>query len=153
MRFREDKPGDWERVRTAVAEWREQHPEGTAEQLAEAVGGQFHPDYGPVLRGALYAIDQDRDGDQFTMHPTSLQTPAGPYPAPGSLHRLLRDLLERIENSAMITRDVLQILSVPDGPLREDDRAALAIEVAALREDVARDLAGDDTNLQVTLER
>ena len=87
------------------------------------------------------------------MHPTQPQPPAGTSPAPGSLQRLVGDLLERIENSAMITRDVLQILSAPDGPLRADDRAALAIEVAALREDIARDLAGDDTNLQVTLER
>ena len=87
------------------------------------------------------------------MHPTPPQPPAGTYPAPGSLRRLLGDLLERIENSAMITRDVLQIVSAPDGPLRAGDRAALAIEIAALREGIARDLAADDTDLQVTLER
>jgi hypothetical protein len=69
------------------------------------------------------------------------------------LRRLLGDLLERAEISAMITRDILQIVSAPDGPLRAGDRAALAIEVAALREDIARDLAADDTNLRVTLER
>jgi hypothetical protein len=87
------------------------------------------------------------------MHPTPPQPPAGTYPAPGSLRRLVRDLLERIEISAAITGDILQILKAPGGPLRADDRAALAIEVAALREDIARDLAADDTNLQVTLER
>jgi hypothetical protein len=87
------------------------------------------------------------------MHPTPPQPPAGTYPAPGSLRRLLGDLLERIENSAMITRDVLQIVSAPDSPLRAGDRAALATEIAALREDITRDLAAHDTNLQVTLER
>ena len=60
MRYREDKPGDLDRARAAVAAWRDQNPEGTAEQLVAAIGDQFHPDYGPVLRGALYAIDQDR---------------------------------------------------------------------------------------------
>ena len=29
MRYREDKPGDLERVRAAVAQWREQNPAGT----------------------------------------------------------------------------------------------------------------------------
>ena len=60
MRFSEDKPGDLDRARAAVAEWREQYPEGTAEQLVAAIGDQFHPDYGLVLRGAVYAINQDR---------------------------------------------------------------------------------------------
>jgi len=87
------------------------------------------------------------------MHSTLLQHPAGTYPAPGSLRRLLSDLLERIENSAMITCDISRILKAEDGPLRADDRAALAIEVAALREDITRDLADNDTNLRVTLER
>ncbi|MGA2828453.1 MAG: hypothetical protein ABSF03_20305 [Streptosporangiaceae bacterium] len=87
------------------------------------------------------------------MHSTLPQHPAGTSPAPGSLRRLLGDLLERIENSASITGDILQILKAPDGPLRVDDRAVLAIEVAALREDIARDLAGDDTDLRVILER
>jgi hypothetical protein len=41
-----------------VAEWREQHPEGTGEELVAALGGQFHPDYGPVLRGMLFAADR-----------------------------------------------------------------------------------------------
>ena len=87
------------------------------------------------------------------MHPTPPQGPAGTSPAPGSLRRLLGDLLERIENSAMITCDISRILKAEDGPLRADDRAALAIEVAALREDITRDLADDDADLRVTLER
>ncbi len=60
MRFCEDTPGEPARARAAVAAWREQNPEGTAERLVDALGDQFHPDYGPVLRGALFAIDRDR---------------------------------------------------------------------------------------------
>ena len=62
MRYREDRPGDLERARAAVAEWREQNPAGTGEQLIEAVGSDFHPEYGPVLRAALFAVDRDRAG-------------------------------------------------------------------------------------------
>jgi len=62
MRYREDKPGDPERARAAVAEWREQNPAGTGEQLIEALGSDFHPEYGPVLRAALFAVDRDRTG-------------------------------------------------------------------------------------------
>ena len=62
MRYREDKPGDPGRVRAAVAEWREQNPAGTGEQLIEALGSDFHPEYGPVLRAALFAVDRDRAG-------------------------------------------------------------------------------------------
>ena len=60
MRFREDSPEDADRARAAVAAWRDQNPEGTAEELVAALGDQFHPEYGPVLRGALFAIDRDR---------------------------------------------------------------------------------------------
>ena len=62
MRYREDKPGDPERARAAVAEWREQNPAGTGEQLIEALGSYFHPEYGPVLRAALFAVDRDHAG-------------------------------------------------------------------------------------------
>jgi hypothetical protein len=57
MRFRDDKPGDLERARTAVREWREEHPRGTAEQLVSDLVGEFHPDYAVVLRGVLFAVD------------------------------------------------------------------------------------------------
>ncbi|HET9969186.1 MAG TPA: hypothetical protein VFQ68_13205 [Streptosporangiaceae bacterium] len=57
MRFREDKPGDLERARVAVREWRAGHPEGTAEEMLAALAGQFHPDYGPVLRSVLFRDD------------------------------------------------------------------------------------------------
>jgi len=59
MRYREDKPGDLERARTTVAEWRKQNPAGTEEQLIDALGSQFHSEYGPVLRGMLFAFDRD----------------------------------------------------------------------------------------------
>ena len=62
MRYREDKPGDPARARAAVAEWREQNPAGTGEQLIKAIGSGFHPEYGPVLRAALFAVDRDRAG-------------------------------------------------------------------------------------------
>jgi hypothetical protein len=58
MRFREDKAADLERARAAVAEWREQNPAGTQDQLTAALGAQFHPDYGPVLRAVLFTLDQ-----------------------------------------------------------------------------------------------
>ncbi len=60
MRFREDKPEDLERARNAVAAWREQYPQGMAEQFVADLGGQFHPDYGPVLRAVLFALDSHR---------------------------------------------------------------------------------------------
>jgi hypothetical protein len=60
VRFREDKPEDLDRARAAVAAWREQNPAGTAEQLVVALGGQFHRDYGPVLRAVLFAADRHR---------------------------------------------------------------------------------------------
>ena len=59
MRFREDNPADLERARAAVAQWRAQNPEGTDDQLTAALGPQFHPDYGPVLRAMLFRFDED----------------------------------------------------------------------------------------------
>ncbi len=41
----------------AVREWREQHPQGTGEQLVFDLADQFHPDYAVVLRGVLFAVD------------------------------------------------------------------------------------------------
>ena len=38
----------------------EKYPEGTEDQLVEALGPEFHPEYGPVLRAALFAIDRNR---------------------------------------------------------------------------------------------
>ena len=58
MRFREDNPADLARARTAVTAWRDQNPAGTSGELVAAVGRQFHPDYGVVLRAVLFAIDR-----------------------------------------------------------------------------------------------
>ena len=60
MRFREDSPADLARARTAVAAWREQNPTGPGEELVAAVGHQFDPDYGVVLRAVLFAVDRRR---------------------------------------------------------------------------------------------
>ena len=71
MRFREDKSTDLQRARAAVAEWREQNPEGTEDQLTDALGAQFHPDYGPVLRAVLYAFDRDHTGNTEPAEPVN----------------------------------------------------------------------------------
>jgi len=60
VRFREDNPEDLERARGGVAAWRDQNPEGTADQLVAALGAGFHRDYGPVLRALLFAADRHR---------------------------------------------------------------------------------------------
>jgi hypothetical protein len=60
VRFRDEKPGDLDRARTAAAAWRHQNPEGTPEDLIATVGCQFHPDYAVVLRGVLFAVDRNR---------------------------------------------------------------------------------------------
>ena len=57
MKYREDKPGGLDRARAAVAAGREQHPQGTDEQLVVDLGSQFHPDYGVVRRAVLFAVD------------------------------------------------------------------------------------------------
>jgi hypothetical protein len=59
VRFREIKPGDLERAREAIRQWRAQHPEGTAEEMLAALGGEFHPDFAPVLRSVLFRDELD----------------------------------------------------------------------------------------------
>ncbi len=49
---------DLDRARAAVTAWRNQHPAGTSEDLIAAIGGQFHRDYGAVLRAVLVAVDR-----------------------------------------------------------------------------------------------
>jgi hypothetical protein len=58
VRFREDNPRELDRARAAVAAWRSQNPGGTSEDLVAAIGLQFHPDYGVVLRAVLFAADR-----------------------------------------------------------------------------------------------
>ena len=60
MRFRDDNPADLARARSAVTAWRDQNPAGTGDELVSAVGCQFHPDYGVVLRALLFAADRHR---------------------------------------------------------------------------------------------
>ena len=60
MRFRDDNPADLARARTAVTAWRDQNPAETGAELVAAVGRQFHPDYGVVLRAVLFAVDRHR---------------------------------------------------------------------------------------------
>jgi len=60
MRFRKDKPADLAWARTVVTAWRDGHLTGTAEQLIAEIGGQFHPDFGPVLRSVLFTVDRHR---------------------------------------------------------------------------------------------
>ena len=49
-----------ERVRTAVASWRDQNPAGNAEELIAAIGRRFHRDYDVVLRAVLFAVERHR---------------------------------------------------------------------------------------------
>ena len=58
VRFREDSSRELARARAAVAAWRGQNPGGTSEDLVAAIGCQFHPDYGVVLRALLFAADR-----------------------------------------------------------------------------------------------
>lgn len=60
VRFRDEGPGDLDRVRRAVRGWRERHPQGTAGDLVADIGSEYHPDYAPVLRGVLHAVDMRR---------------------------------------------------------------------------------------------
>ncbi|HET9969796.1 MAG TPA: hypothetical protein VFQ68_16295 [Streptosporangiaceae bacterium] len=57
MRFREDSAEELARARSEVRAWRQQHPQGTADELVADLGGQFHPYYGPILRGVLAALE------------------------------------------------------------------------------------------------
>ncbi len=60
MRFRKDNPQELDRARAAVSDWRDRNPAATPEQLVAELGGQFHRDYGPVLRAVLFVADRHR---------------------------------------------------------------------------------------------
>ena len=60
MRFREDRPAELARARVTVANWRDENPAGSAEELIAAIGHRFHQDYGVVLRAVLFAVDRHR---------------------------------------------------------------------------------------------
>lgn len=57
MRYREHNEDDVAEARAAVAEWREQYPDGGPEEMLAAVGPGFHQDYGPILRAQLFRLD------------------------------------------------------------------------------------------------
>jgi hypothetical protein len=57
MRYRENRLEDLMKARSAVAAWRGQYPQGTAEHLVQDLGGQVHRDYGVVLPAVLFAVD------------------------------------------------------------------------------------------------
>ena len=60
MRFRDENPEDLARARADVAAWRDRNPQGTSEDLVATIGHRFHPEYGIVLRGILFAVDRRR---------------------------------------------------------------------------------------------
>lgn len=59
MRFREDTEADQTRARSAVQAWRDEHPDGTPEEMLADLGPGFHKDYGPVLKALLFRADLD----------------------------------------------------------------------------------------------
>lgn len=61
VRFRDDNAEDLDRARAVVRKWRAEHPQGTAGELVAELGGQFHLDYEPVLRGVLAALELHGD--------------------------------------------------------------------------------------------
>jgi hypothetical protein len=63
MRFREDKAEDRTRARAEVATWREQHLDGTVEEMLAALGPRFHKDYSPLLRVAFFRAGERRAGE------------------------------------------------------------------------------------------
>jgi hypothetical protein len=65
VRFREDKPEYLVRARKAVAAWREQHPQGSYDQLVADLGPDFPDGYAPVLRSVLFVIER-RDAKLVT---------------------------------------------------------------------------------------
>jgi len=85
MRFREDKAADRERARAAVAQWREQNPAGTEDQMIAALGSQFHPEYGPVLRAVLVTFDRHRARTLTGAGPAPGHPPPPPPPPPSEL--------------------------------------------------------------------
>jgi hypothetical protein len=59
MRFREDTEADRVRARSAVKAWRDEHPDGTPEEMLADLGPGFHKDYGPMLRAIMFRADLD----------------------------------------------------------------------------------------------
>jgi hypothetical protein len=60
VRFSEEKPADLERARAEVRAWREANPDGTQDELVEAIGSKFRKDYAVVLRAMLFRLELDQ---------------------------------------------------------------------------------------------
>jgi hypothetical protein len=59
VRWRDLKTADLVRAREAVATWRADHPQGTADEMVGAVGSAFRDEgWSVVLRGILFAVDR-----------------------------------------------------------------------------------------------
>ena len=153
MRFREDNLADLDRARTAVAQWREQKPAGTEDQLLTALGPQFHPDYTPVLRAVLFIHDRQKPQPPPAReeHPGSPQThpePAGNvrtvtvtetgqqllYPIPKMTTFELTKLRQALEER--LAMDTLPPLSRPREELSKDLADVIAEQDE--REDIRR---------------
>ena len=136
MRFREDNPEDLDRARTAVAQWREQNPAGTQDQLLAALGPQFHPDYAPVLRAVLFTHDR-----QTTAIPAS--TPAARKPAPNR-QTDVRTVTVSAKDQQLL-HPIPQMTTSELTKLRRALEETLAMEVlpryARPREELSKDLA------------
>ena len=136
MRFREDNPEDLDRARTAVAQWREQNPAGTENQLLAALSPQFHPDYTPVLRAVLFTHDR-----QTTAIPAS--TPADHKPAPNR-QTDVRTVTVSAKDQQLLY-PIPQMTTSELTKLRRALEETLAMEVlpryARPREELSKDLA------------
>ena len=64
MSSRRDTPNEQDRARDAVAGWRAANPDGTAGQMLTEIGGDFHRDYGPLLRGTWHLLEDREEQDR-----------------------------------------------------------------------------------------
>ncbi len=71
MSFREDTPAVQRRAREQVAAWRQQHPEGTPEEMLTELAGGFPNGYAVFLRSALYLADNPRGPEAAVSAPRS----------------------------------------------------------------------------------
>ena len=71
MRFSEDTPAVQRRAREQVAAWRQQHPEGTPEEMLTELADGFPKGYGVFLRSALYLVDNPRGPEAAVSAPGS----------------------------------------------------------------------------------
>lgn len=56
-RWRDENPEELCKLRDAVREWRKANPDGSPDEMVEALAGQFRVGYEPVLRASLFRSD------------------------------------------------------------------------------------------------